>query len=67
MMKANPRRTWEITLIGTRERRSFRFVGTCDAVLSEADVLECHVDYEVREFRIRQVRKLFKSCESKAA
>lgn len=33
------------------------FVGTFDEVLSEADVLECHVDWQVMSVTIEVIKK----------
>jgi hypothetical protein len=48
-MKNNPRRSWHITLRGRLrgQKISDCFLGTYDEVLSEADVLECQVDWQV--------------------
>lgn len=48
-MKANPCRTWAITLRGRLRAQSYTasFTGTIEEVLQEADVLECHVRWQV--------------------
>lgn len=58
-MKRNPSRTWIITLRGNPPDKSIAtsFVGTFDEVLSEADVLECHVDWQVMSITIEVLRK----------
>jgi hypothetical protein len=48
-MKANPKRTWLITLRGRKPAQTTAavFSGTYDDALSEADVMECHVRWQV--------------------
>lgn len=54
MKKKNPSRTWLITLFGRRRlHKSFAlFEGTFEDALSEADVMECHVDWQVIQVSI---------------
>jgi hypothetical protein len=58
-MKRNPSRTWTITLRDNSRAKSIAtsFVGTYDEVLSEADVLECQVDWQVMSITIEAIRK----------
>jgi len=58
-MKRNPSRTWMITLRDNSRTKSIAalFVGTYDEVLSEADVLECQVDWQVMSVTIEVIRK----------
>jgi hypothetical protein len=48
-MKANPNRTWYIILRGRQSHMQHiaTFTGTIEEVLQEADVLECHVRWQV--------------------
>jgi len=57
-MKRNPSRTWIITLRDNSRTKSIAtsFVGTYDEVLSEADVLECQVDWQVMSVTIEVIK-----------
>lgn len=53
-MKANPTRTWSITLRGAKRTQAIAstFTGTIDAALAEADVLECQVRWQILRVEI---------------
>lgn len=59
-MKANPPSDWSITLRGARRHQALiaSHHGTIEDALSEADVLECQVRWQVRHVELRAaVRK----------
>jgi hypothetical protein len=57
-MKSNPPRHWSISLRGAKRTQAMvaTFTGTIEAVLSEADVMECQVNWHVRRIEIVVLR-----------
>lgn len=53
-MKANPSRHWCITLRGAKPTQAYASAikGKIDDAISEADVMECQVNWQVREVTI---------------
>jgi hypothetical protein len=57
-MKPNPISDWSITLSGAKPAQALTAThrGTIDDALSEADVLECQVNWQVRRVELQTIR-----------